>query len=182
MSKKVKKEKPALSGKEKTEKPVKEKKEKKEKEVTVKVFKHSKARPDDSVNPVTGTRFKPGTSAQVALEIVVAGANNGNSADVIRKELSSYRKENGKDKNLDAGYLPFVIATHPEYFECKTDGTITMVKEFEPDPEAAAKLEAAKKERLAKKSERKGKTKPKKSGKEKTEKATKKRKPVLKKD
>jgi len=189
MSKKVKKEKPALKEKaDKPAKPVKEKKAKKEKkvkEITVKVVKHSKAKPDKEIHPVTGSRFKPATSTQIALELIIAGVEAGKKESDIRKELSDYRRTNGKDRDLDAGYLPFVIASHPEYFECKTDGTITLVKKFTPDPEAAAKLEAARKERLAKKAERKGKTKPKKPGKDKAEKppkGEKKRKPVLKKD
>lgn len=130
------------------------KKAKKAKEVTVVAVKHNKAVPEKEINPATGSRFAPGTSSQIALELIVAGVEKGQSAKDIRKALAEYRKENGKDRNLDAGYFPFAVATHPEFFEVKSDGTVTLKKEFEPDPEALAKLKNKTEKRKAKKEER----------------------------
>ena len=138
----------------KTTKPA-PKKEKKEKKVEVVVIKHSKAKPDADINPVTGSRFKPNTSAQIALDIVCAGATAGKNSKEIREELGAYRKENGKARNLDKGYFPFVVATHPDHFQLKSDGAIKQLKKFKPDPAAVKKLEEAKAKRQAKKDKRK---------------------------
>jgi hypothetical protein len=134
-------------------------KKKKVKEVTVVEIKHSKSQHERDINPATGSRFSPNTSAQTALDIVVAGAAKGLKAKEIRKQLAEYREENGKDRNLDAGYFPFVVASHPDYFTVKSDGTVEQIKEFEPDPEAAKKMAAKASKRQEKKEARDPKAK-----------------------
>jgi hypothetical protein len=133
---------------------VKVKKEKKPVEVTPITFKHPKAETAKEIHPATGSRFAPGTSKQIALDLIVSLVKAGKGAKEVRAALAEYRKENGKDRNLDAGYLAFCVASHPEYFECKSNGEIKLVKEFTPDPEAAKKLEEERAKRLAKKAER----------------------------
>jgi hypothetical protein len=129
------------------------------------------------LNPVTGTRFKPNTSQQLAFDIVVKGINKGHNVEKIRKTLAKTRKDNGCERNLDAGYYNLAVGCHPEFFEVWSDGVISLVKEPQPDPEAIKKekeKQEARKKRAAKargttkpKKPAKGKTKPKKGGKKK---------------
>jgi len=158
MAKKGKKEK----GKAKEEK--KAKAPKKTKEIVVKTITHKKSEHEKDINPATGSRFSANTSKQTALDVIVASIEDGKDIREIRKVLADHRKENGKEKNLDAGYLAFCVASHPEYFEVKTDNSIQQVKKFKPDPEAAKKQAKLEEERKAKKSSRKGKDKGKKKG------------------
>lgn len=144
---------------EKAEKKAKPKAEKKSAEVVVTQVKHNAAKPEKEIEPATGSRFKPNTSAQIALDIVVKGIAEGKDQNTIRDELGNYRKKNGCSRDLDRGYFPYVVATHPEFFETKSDGSIKQLKEFTPDPEALKKIEEAKKVREQKKTERKGKSK-----------------------
>lgn len=128
--------------KEKNKKEKKEKKEKKPKEVKKLIVKSAKARPKDSIVPHTGTRFKPDTARQLAFDIVYKGAKAGKKVKEIRKELADTRKDNGNSWNLDAAYINFVAAYHPDFFELFSDGTVKILKEPKPDKEAAAKLDA----------------------------------------
>jgi len=118
-----------------------EKKEKTVKEVKKLIVKSSKANPKEPIDPRTGTRFAPGTARQVAFDIIFDAAKNGKATGEIRETLKANRKENGKKYNLDQGYLNFVIASHPEFFEAYSDGKIKIIGKPTPDPEAAKKME-----------------------------------------
>ena len=119
----------------------KDKKEKKVKEVSKLIVKSSKANPKEKIDPRTGTRFAPGTARQVAFDLIFNAAKNGKVANEIREILKANRKENGKKFNLDQGYLNFVVASHPEFFEAYSNGEIKILKSPSPDPTAAKKLE-----------------------------------------
>jgi len=106
-----------------------------------------------AINPATGTRFKPGTNGQFALELAVKLAKEGKTVKEIREELKNTRRENGASGNLDAGYFNLAVACNPEFFKVWSDGKIEIVKEPEPDPKAAeemAEKEAKRKERASK--------------------------------
>lgn len=171
------KKKPEVKGKEtKTKEPketkVKEKKEKKVKEPAVIEVKCKKNESAKEIDPRTGSRFRPGTSKQIALELIVDHIKEGKSQKDIRASLKGFRKENGKDRDLDPGYFPFVVASHPEYFEVWNTGEVKLLKEFTPDPEAAKKMEEAAKSRSERKEKRK-------SSKKDTGKKTGKKKPTI---
>jgi len=147
--KKVKKsEKPTIEGAE-TKKEKKSGAAKVKKEVVAAVIqvKHSKVKELADYCPATGSRFTPGTSKQVALDIVVNAIKAGKNCTEIRKELAEYRKENGKDRDLDAGYFPYVVAMHPEHFEIWTTGEAKLIKEFKADPSAMADWEKKREEK-----------------------------------
>ena len=74
------------------------------------------------LRPETGTRFRAGTSQQLAFDIVMAGAKKGHNVKKIRERLKSERKETGGKRDLDAGYFNFAVACHPEYFVSHTFG------------------------------------------------------------
>jgi len=182
---KVKKSKPQIEGAAKVEKT---KKAKKDTTPVVVEVKHAKAKLDGAeICPATGSRFNPGTSKQTALDIVISKAKEGANAADIRKTLAAYRRENGKDRDLDAGYFPFVVAMHPENFKVWSDGRVEIIKDFEVDEKAAADWAAKKEKKPKVKKEKKEKADKKsdkqfrKEGKEdKKEKGGKKRqKPVL---
>ena len=110
-------------------------------------MKHSKAKPfiGRDRNPYTGTRFRANTSQQTAYDIIRKGAKEGKTVDEMKTELTAYRTEHGKDRDLDAGYLPFVIATHSEDFEVVKKGdkmTIKLLKDVKPDEKAIVELKA----------------------------------------
>jgi len=135
--------------------------------------KHGKAIPERPRLPYTGTRFKPNTSQQTAYDIIRDIAKGSGLVDDAKKLLTDYRKENGKPRNLDSGYFPFVVASHPEDFEvCRQDGTmkVKLLQDVKPDEKAIAALEekrkAAKAARESRSGEKKSKpAKPAKGGK-----------------
>lgn len=160
----------------------------KKKEDGVVEVKHSKAystvegdknfRP---IDPRTGTRCKPNTSQQTAFEIVLGGAQAGRTFKEIKAECAAYRKENGKPRNLDAGYAPWIVASHPENFRVVRKDGVEMVEVLvvpKPDPVAIKALEEKEAKKKAAKEQRKsgGKAKPDKPAK--GEKPAKKAKPT----
>ena len=106
------------------------------------------------INDETGTRFKAGSARQLAFEAIVKAVKAGKNAGDIRAELSQMRKENGNKYNMDAGYLNFTIACHPEYFKYMSDGTITLIKE-PVIKKSSAKVEKQEKVKEMKKSAKK---------------------------
>jgi len=127
---------------------------------------HSKAKPEADRVAYTGTRFRKGTSQQIVYDIVRTGAKNGTSVEAIKAELSDYRKDKGKDRNLDSGYFPFVVATHPEDFAVvRKDGKliVKLLQDVQPNKEAIVEAEAKKAKSKAAKAAlvAKGKDKPK---------------------
>lgn len=153
---KTKKVKPQIEGAEKAEKV---KKAKKDTTPVVVEVKHAKAKLDGTeICPATGSRFNPGTSKQTALDIVISKAKEGANAADIRKTLAAYRRENGKDRDLDAGYFPFVVAMHPENFKVWSDGRVEIIKDFVIDEKAAADWATKKEKKPKVKKEKKEKT------------------------
>lgn len=146
---------------------------KKTKEVVKVQPKSSKAEPDKEIDPRTGTRFSPGQARQHAFNIVYEEAKKGRNVKEIRKVIVEQRKENGAKHNLDGAYLNFVLATHPEFFEVWSDGTIKVIKHPKPDPKAAKAMEAKAEEKKAKAKAARDKL-TKKAGQKTTKKATKK--------
>ena len=108
--------------------PKKAPKEKVDKSKVEKVINVSK-KVEGEINEATGSRFPLNTARQLAFEIVVKCVKKGMNAKDIRLELLKNNKENGCKWNLDAGYLNFVIASHPEYFKYFQDGHIELIKE-----------------------------------------------------
>jgi len=145
----------------------KEKKEKKSEEPAIVDVPHKKKSwmIEREVNSVTGTRFKPRTSQQLAFDIVVKGINKGHDVDKIRKALADTRKENGAERNLDAGYFNLAVGCHPEYFEVWNTGEIKLIKEPTPDPEAVKKEAEKQEARKNRASKARGTTKAKKPAK-----------------
>jgi len=127
----------------------KKKKEKKEKPVVKIDVKNSKANSRANIDPRTGTRFEPGSARQLAFDVVYKGVKAGKNAKAIRMDLLQCRKDKGSKWNLDVGYLNFVVACHPDMFEAYSDGTVKLLKEPQPDPEAARKLEEERKAKRA---------------------------------
>jgi len=130
----------------KGEKKEEEKKEKKEKVVEMKevILRAAKANPKANIHPATGTRFEPGSARQLAFDIVATSIKEGKNAKDIRAILAGTKKDKGAKFSLDAGYLNYVVATHPEMFKVYNTGKIEMVAQPKPDPEAAKKLEEEK--------------------------------------
>ncbi len=126
------------------------------------------------IRPETGTRFRAGTSQQLAYDITLRGAKKGHNVKKIRAKLAAERKETGGKRNLDAGYFNFVVACHPEHFKVWSDGRVEVIAEPTPDPEAVEKAKASEKARKKRASEsrntsgrkkpKKGKAKPKAKG------------------
>jgi hypothetical protein len=146
----------------KTEKKV-EKKEKAPKEVKKVNVQSVKANAKTNINPSTGTRFQAGSARQLGFDIVLKGTKEGKNVKEIREILKNTRKETGAAFNMDIGYVNFVVASHPDFFEVFTDGSIKILKEPKPDLEAAKKLENERDEKrkkaLAAREERKTKAK-----------------------
>lgn len=170
----------AKKSEDKGKKPVKGKVKKEKQPDGLIEIKHSKAKQGER-NPATGTRFKVATSQQIAYDIVRDCIKAGKDTfKDIRAELNSYRKENGKDKDLEAGYLNYVLASHPEDFEARRDEGVEKIKllnDVQPDPEAVKKeLEKEEKKKKARQERKAGKKKT-----EKPEKPEKPKKPVAKK-
>ncbi len=141
------KEKEAPKAEKAKEAPV-EKKEKKEKVPTVIVVKSTKANPKAPIDPRTGTRFQPNSARQLGFDVVFKNAKAGKNIKEIRDILKATRKDKGASFDLDVGYLNFTCASHPEMFECWTDGKVVVKQDPKPDPEAAKKFDE---ERNAKK-------------------------------
>ena len=150
--------KPETKAETKTEKKV-EKKEKTPKEVKKIHVQSQKANATVNINPHTGTRFQPGSARQLGFDIILKGVKEGKNVKEIREILKNTRKDTGAPYNMDIGYVNFVVACHPEFFEVFTNGTIKILKEPKPDLEAAKKLEderkAKKDKALAAREERK---------------------------
>lgn len=91
------------------------------------------------LRPETGTRFNLGSARQLAFENVMKLAKEGKNIKEIRKNVSLIRKENGAKHNLDPAYVNFVLATHSDFFESFTDGTVKVIKEPTVDKEALKK-------------------------------------------
>jgi hypothetical protein len=127
-----------------------EKEPKKEKVVEVKevILRAAKANSKKSIQPATGTRFEPGSARQLAFDIVVGAIKEGKNAKDIRAILAGTKKDKGAKFSLDAGYLNYIYATHPEMFKVYNNGKVEMIAQPKPDPEAAKKLEE---EKVAKK-------------------------------
>jgi len=123
-----------------------EKEPKKEKVVEVKevILRAAKANSKTAIHPATGTRFEPGSARQVAFEIIANAVKEGKNAKDIRAILAGTKKEKGAKFSLDAGYLNYVYATHPEMFKVYNNGKVEMIAQPKPDPEAAKKLEEEK--------------------------------------
>lgn len=124
----------------------KEPKEKKEKVVEVKevILRAAKANSKTAIHPATGTRFEPGSARQLAFDIIANAVKEGKNAKDIRAILAGTKKEKGAKFSLDAGYLNYVYATHPEMFKVYNNGKVEMIAQPKPDPEAAKKLEEEK--------------------------------------
>lgn len=86
------------------------------------------ANPNRKIRADTGTRFKPNTSQQIAFYIVYCSAKRGLPIKTIKKRISQYRKEYNRPRNLNSQYFNWVVAAHPDYFQCYSDGTITAKK------------------------------------------------------
>jgi hypothetical protein len=134
----------------KKEEKAAEPKKEKVKEVTVVVVKSTKAKQTAAIDPRTGTRFEPNSARQLAFNVITKAIKEGKKVKEIREILAATRKDSGSPYNLDAAYLNFVIASHPEMFQVKSDGVVTIVKEPVPDPEAAKKFEEEKEKRRKK--------------------------------
>ena len=169
----------------KTEKKV-EKKEKAPKEVKKVNVQSVKANAKTNINPATGTRFQAGSARQLGFDIVLKGTKEGKNIKEIREILKNTRKETGAAFNMDIGYVNFVVASHPDFFEVFTDGSIKILKEPKPDLEAAKKLENERDEKrkkaLAAREERKTKAKEEKKEEKKDEKSEKKHEKPTKKE
>ena len=107
-------------------------------------------------NPVTGTRFRPNTSQQLSFDITMEMAKNGSTVKEIRERLAATRRENGAARDLDAGYFNLATASHPEFFEVWSDGTIKVLKEPAPDKEAIKAEQQKQKERKERASKARG--------------------------
>ncbi len=123
-------------------------KEKKVKEAKLIPVKSTKANPKSAIDPRTGTRFVPNSARQLGFDVVYKAAKAGKNIKEIREILSATRKDKGAAFNLDVGYLNCTVASHPEMFECWTDGRVVVKSDPKPDPEAAKKFDE---ERNAKK-------------------------------
>jgi DNA-binding transcriptional MerR regulator len=151
----------------------KAKKNKKGEKPVVVTVSHPKASTEKSIVPATGTRFSANSSQQLALEMIIDLASNGKNVKEIKEALGKTRKENGAARNLDAGYFNFVVASHPEMFQVKSDGTVKVVSRPKVDKKAVA--EAEQKEQKRKSLSEKAKSEQK-AGKVKDKSASKKKK------
>lgn len=163
-SKKDAKKKAAPKGKSKEKaakgaKKGKSKSEKKTDKVVQISVKHKKKEwmSERPIDACTGTRFKPGTSQQLAFDITYKMAKAGSQIKEIREALKNTRKDNGDERNLDAGYFNLVAACHEDFFTCYSDGTIKVKKAPKPDKNAQAEAKKKKEERKARASKTRGK-------------------------
>lgn len=134
---------------EKKEVKAEEKKEKKQVEVKVITLNAGKANSKSSIHPATGTRFEPTSARQYAFDIIVKMIKENKSIQEIRKALAETKKP-AAQFSLDAGYLNYVVACHPEFFRTWNNGKIELIKTPTPDPEAARLLEEEKKKKKEK--------------------------------
>lgn len=123
-----------------------EEKKAEEKKVELKevIMRAAKANSKLAIHPATGTRFEPGSARQLAFDIVYKMAKEGKSVKDIRAVLAGTKKDKGAKFSLDAGYLNYTVASHPEMFRVWNSGKIEVIQEPKPDPEAAKKLEEEK--------------------------------------
>ena len=150
--------------------PKKEKEKEKVVEVKEVILRAAKANSKTTIHPATGTRFDPGSARQLAFDIVANAVKEGKNAKDIRAILAGTKKDKGAKFSLDAGYLNYIYATHPEMFKVYNNGKVEMIAQPKPDPEAAKKLEE---ERAAKKKKaEEAREKRRKEATEKKEKAT----------
>jgi len=117
---------------------------------------YGKAKPELSINPSTGSRFKHGTAGQAALELVIENAGSKTLKEV-GELANTMKKENGKEFkfNLNSGYITFAVASHPEFFKCMSDGTYTLKKKFKADKKAAEEAVRLQNEREERKANKK---------------------------
>jgi ferredoxin len=142
----------------------------KKEKAEVMTISHPKADPEKAINPATGTRHAPNSSQQLALSIIIENADEGKTVKEIKATLSKTRKENGAERDLDSGYFNFCVASHPEFFDVKTDGSVKVKKKPKVDAKAVKAMEEkeAKRKTLSEKSrkeKKEGKTKEKSVGK-----------------
>ncbi len=98
----------------------------------------------EHIRPETGTRFKQGSSRQLAFEIIYENVRMGRNALEVKESLDLTRKENGYQYDLDKSYFNFICVTHPEYFRVYEDGHVEIVSERKADVEAILKVERIK--------------------------------------
>lgn len=89
------------------------------------------------INPITGNKFTKDSNGDVCLKLVVKLVKQKKTLQEIKDTLNTYTKKNGKDRNLDAGYLSYLVCSHPEYLRLWSD-RVEIVKEF-PNPKAKRK-------------------------------------------
>jgi len=106
--------------------------------------------------PATGTRFRAGTSQQLAFDIVMKGAKAKKTITEIRDNLAKTRKDNGDARNLDSGYYNLVVACHPEFFQAWNTGELKVLGEPTPDLEAVERAKTDSKERKARATKARG--------------------------
>lgn len=99
-----------------------EPKKEKVKEVVEVIVKSTKAKPNAPIDPRTGTRFEPNSARQLAFNVITKTVKENKKVKEIREILAATRKDKGATYNLDAAYLNFVIASHPEMFKVFSDG------------------------------------------------------------
>lgn len=106
----------------------------KEKERKVVEVKCTKSQASEETNKTTGSKFKPNTNRQLALDFVVKQINQGaTTIKELRTAIKGMRRENGHDANLNVGYLSIVLSSHPDNFNVYDDGTVEMIEEFHAD-------------------------------------------------
>ena len=138
---------------------VSEKKVKAPKERCKIELKSLKAKPEAPIIPTTGTRFDFGSARQLAFQIILENAKAGKNVKDIRQILVNTKKVNGAPYNLDAAYLNFVVASHPDFFELWNDDTIVILKEPVVSADAAKQYEEEKAARKKKAEENRKKRK-----------------------
>ena len=157
-TKSVAKGKPPTKGEKAPAKSKKEPKAVKSKEPAVVEVPHKKKTwmLEKDFIPATGTRFRAGTSQQLAFDIVLKGAQSGKNIAQIRESLAKTRKDNGDVRNLDSGYYNLVVACHPEFFQAWNTGELKVLAEPQPDPDAVNKAKEDTKERKARATKARG--------------------------
>lgn len=118
----------------------KNKKNRAKKELSEKRYRMPKKYEDKSEVPDTGTKFEKGSARQLAFSVVYNCVKKGQPVKEIRKEMVMVRKENGYKYNLDASYVNYVLATHPEYFKVYADGSVELLKEMKISPKSMKEL------------------------------------------
>ena len=99
---------------------------------------------ESDVRAETGTRFRQGSSRQLAFEIIYENVRMGKNVREIKEALNLTRKEHGYKFDLDKSYFNFIIITHPEYFRVYTDGQVDLVSERKVNESAILAVERKK--------------------------------------